>query len=120
MGCLGPCSALGIFLCKSSPPRRQPVVCVTWTSEWEPPQGDYLESTLWRHRGRKTGQRTPLPTGMEVWRERTEWRQEYGVMNALGSPCLLLAIIARETEVWLGAESVALTWCLLYLSPCSS
>lgn len=30
------------------------MVCVTWASEWEPPQGDYLESTLWRHRGRKT------------------------------------------------------------------
>lgn len=41
-------------------------------------------------------------------------------MSVLGSPCLLLAIIARETEVWPGAESVALTWCLLYLSPCSS
>lgn len=25
------------------------MVCVTWASEWEPPQGDCLESTLWRH-----------------------------------------------------------------------
>lgn len=47
MGCLGPCSALGIFPCKSSLPRRQPwCVCVTSAGEWEPPQGDCLESTF--------------------------------------------------------------------------
>lgn len=86
--------------------KKTAVVCVTSAGEWEPPQEDCLESTF-------------SAWGMEVWQERTESKREYG-MSVLGSPCLLIAVIARETEVWSGAKSVALTWCLLYLSPCRS